>query len=114
MKYTEHNLGPMKCLAFEGDFTMDEALPLRNQKNAMWFNTQADLLIDLAQVAFLDSCAVGFLVDVFHSQRRQNYRFGFCGLQPQAEAVLDLVGLLAHTPQFETRHHALDTWQKKP
>jgi anti-anti-sigma factor len=110
--YTQHT--HLNCLCFEGDITMDNALPLRHPKNAPWLMAEKNLLVDLTKVSFLDSCAVGLLVDMFHSQRRQNLQFGFAGLQPQAEAVLDLVGLLGHVPAFDSMAHALDSWTQTP
>jgi anti-anti-sigma factor len=110
--YTQHK--NLACLCFNGDITMEAALPLRRQKNAPWLVGQHNLLVDLAQVGFLDSCAVGLLVDMFHNQRRQGLYFGFMGLQPQAEAVLDLVGLLPHVPTFDTPAQALDSWGQTP
>lgn len=114
MNYDYNQHTQLNCLIFQGDITMDSALPLRHQKNAPWLLADKHLLVDLSAVNFLDSCAVGLLVDMFHNQRHHGLKLGLAGLQPQAEAVLDLVGLLAHVSTFSSQAHALDSWAQNP
>ncbi len=64
------------------------------------------LLVDLQRVDFLDSAAVGVLAVLFRHTQKQGLGIAFSGAQPQAEAVLSMVGLSDLVPLFANQNEA--------
>lgn len=52
-----------------------------------------ELIIDAAELSFIDSTGIGCLVDISNRARSAGTRFGMTNLEPQVARVLDLVGM---------------------
>lgn len=66
-------------------------------------------LIDLAQVAFVDSSGLGALVSCLRQAQEQGCRLGLCSLQKRVVVLFELVRLYRIFDIYETRDVALRT-----
>jgi anti-anti-sigma factor len=77
---------------------MDKLLTLKPVVEAHLPLIQKNLLVDLEHVSFLDSAAVGILVILMRHVRQIGQKIVIFQAQPQAEAVLHIVGLSDYVP----------------
>jgi anti-anti-sigma factor len=63
------------------------------------------LLIDLAEVSYLDSASFGYLMDVHRLMAQRSGTVKLLGLQERVEPIANMVGL---TRQLETFRHEKD------
>lgn len=62
------------------------------------------LCIDLADVNFLDSTAMGVFINLHKQLRKAKKKFSICGLQPQVSKLFDLSGLSRFFTIYTARH----------
>jgi anti-anti-sigma factor len=65
------------------------------------------LVLDMSGVTFLDSSGVGALVSLFVGRRTNGRSLVLAGMTPQAEAVLEVSGLMKLLPILPTVEAAL-------
>lgn len=51
------------------------------------------LIIDLAQVEYMDSSGVATLVEAMQQQRKQNRKLVLCNLQPKVKSIFEIARL---------------------
>jgi len=66
------------------------------------------LVLDMSGVSFVDSAGVGALASLFVPRRNVGKTFALAGLTPQAEAMLQVVGLVKLLPSFSAVEAALE------
>ena len=52
------------------------------------------LLLDLREVAYMDSASIGCLMDIRRLLQAHKGVFGLCGLQPRVETMISMTGVL--------------------
>lgn len=104
--FTLQDQGAFISADFLCTIDMDKLLVLKPLVEASLTHINKPLVIDLAAVTFLDSAAVGLLAILFKHTQRQNLGIALCCAQPQAEAVLSMVGLTDFAPHFAQRDEA--------
>jgi anti-sigma B factor antagonist len=52
------------------------------------------LLLDLREVAYMDSASIGCLMDIQRLLSAHKGAFGLCGLQPRVETMISMTGVL--------------------
>ena len=67
----------------------------------------AHLVLDMSGVSFLDSAGVGALVSLFVSRRDAGKTLALASLTPQANAVLQVSGVLKLVPSYPTVEEAV-------
>ncbi|MCS0604356.1 STAS domain-containing protein [Streptomyces sp. LP11] len=65
------------------------------------------LVLDLSEVDFCDSSALGAFVDLYRRRHADGRRFGLTGLQPQVRRILELTRLTTVVPLYATLEQAL-------
>lgn len=92
------------CTAtFQRSIDMERMMTLKPELEARAEQINKPLIVDMTAVDFLDSAAVGILAILFRQTQKQGLGIAFAGAQPQAEAVLAMVGLSDLVPLFENR-----------
>jgi len=93
----------------EGELDFARASELRDALSLATPETQA-IVVDLSFVSFIDSTALGALVDLHNRLRRDNRRLAVVAPAGTAAAVLlNLAGLHTRIPIFPSREVALGT-----
>lgn len=104
--FTLEDQGLFWLARFHHTIDMERLLTLKPQlEDRIPFINKA-LVVDLSAVDFLDSAAVGVLALLFRHINAKKLKMAFTGAQPQAEAVLEIVGLSDHVPLFYDLHDA--------
>lgn len=65
------------------------------------------LILDMSQVAFLDSMSIGAFVSISKSLRALKGSFSLCALQPFVAKVLTVVTVSSILPVFDTVEQAM-------
>jgi anti-anti-sigma factor len=86
---------------------MDRLLTLKPLIEEQALQIRKSLLVDLTAVDFLDSAAVGVLAILYRQVYKHKLRMAFINPQPQAEAVLSMVGLSEMVPGYASKEEAL-------
>lgn len=89
------------CVArFLRNVDMDTVMQLKPLIEEQGTLITKSLLVDLQHVDFLDSAAVGVLASLFRCVHKRGLKMVFVHAQPQAQAVLEMVGLSAYVPHY--------------
>jgi anti-sigma B factor antagonist len=65
------------------------------------------LLLDLHEVTYMDSAAIGCLMDIQRLLRARKGVFGLCGLQPRVETMVSMTGVLNLIDAYRDETEAL-------
>jgi anti-sigma B factor antagonist len=65
------------------------------------------VVIDLAEVTFIDSTGIGVLVGALKRAREKGGALNFCGVQTRVKRVFEITGLMKALPLFDSRELAL-------
>lgn len=80
---------------------------VHNFISAMRPEPAAHLVLDMSGVSFLDSAGVGALVSIFVSRRNAGKSLALTGLTQQANAALQVAGLMKLFPVYPTVESAV-------
>jgi anti-anti-sigma factor len=58
----------------------------------------ADLVLDLTDLAFIDSTGVHLMLETFQASRRDGWDMSIVGAGPEVRRAFELVGLIDHLP----------------
>jgi anti-sigma B factor antagonist len=95
-------------IAPTGELDITASRALAPQLNAAAGDVNAQLVIDLSEVTFVDSTGLGAIVQTHRRLSRQGRVMAIVAPKGSAAAVLlDLSGLRGRLPTFETRAEAL-------
>lgn len=85
---------------FHHDLDMETMLHLKPKIEAIMPQIDLPFILDLQNVHFLDSSAVGVIALFFRHAQTWRLPFLIVGAQPQPEAVLGMVGLSDYVPIY--------------
>ena len=87
---------------FNHDLDMEVMLALRSDIDRLLPQIDKPIIVDLANVSFLDNGAVGMLTLFFHHAQKHGLSMLIVAAQPQPAAVLGMVGLSDHVPLYSS------------
>lgn len=95
-----HSLhGGRVVVALKGDLDLTTAKPLRQTLDQLLDRYPGkDLVLDLAEVGFLDSSGLGVILGRYRRLQAEGRRLTLAGVKPGIRAVLDLAGICAIVP----------------
>ena len=68
-------------------------------------------IIDLKQVPFINSSALGIFLNVFRESEKSNGRFSLCSISNEVDNLLDITKLNSVFEIFKNQEDALDSFQ---
>lgn len=81
-------------VAVTGDLDLTTADALRDQLDDLILRyPEKDLILDLKEVAFIDSSGLGVLLGRYRRLRGEGRRLALVGVRPSVRAVLDVAGV---------------------
>ncbi|MBX3237157.1 MAG: STAS domain-containing protein [Nitrospiraceae bacterium] len=102
MKITEEAQGQSMTLKLEGNFTYTQRKPFQDAvKNACGKNAQ-HIIIDLSQVSFLDSAALGLLMVTHRQLVAEKRKLSMYKPQPTVKQIIELANLHKTIPVIES------------
>jgi anti-anti-sigma factor len=102
-------LAQQVVIAPEGELDLARVSEFRNELYQAAGEAAPRLVVDLSSVSFIDSSALGAIVDVQNRLRRDQRQLAVVAPEGTAVAVmLTLAGFRARLPVFETREAALE------
>jgi len=79
-------------IAISGEIDFNAAPELRNALQSATKNAKK-LIVDLAQVPYMDSSGVAVLVETLQTQRRNGNQLILCNLQPKVVGIFEIARL---------------------
>ncbi len=101
MKIEINQEGSIVVLALIGDFDASAVQTVHEQIQTYVDDSAAVLIVDLSQVSFMDSSAIGVLVRLFRAKQEPKNAFHLAGATGQPADLLELLQISRFIP-----HHA--------
>jgi anti-sigma B factor antagonist len=83
----------LPVLEVSGELDLAMAPWLRDQVDALFVGGAASIILDLSDVTFLDSTALGVLVGALHTSKKRGGQVHLVVTEPQILRVLTITGL---------------------
>jgi anti-sigma B factor antagonist len=110
--FTKRNVGPVTIIELLGPrLTHVEGSELRGEVNELLDEGRSSILLDCAQVGFIDSQGVGFLVRTWMSAGRRG-QLKLFNLTPSVREILHITGLLKVMDSFDDIGSALQSFSR--
>lgn len=93
MEVSVHDHADCTIVALRGRFIMEAALQLREQLQSILEQAKPILVVNLANVDYIDSSGTGVLVSLLHGARESKRRLILAQLHPNVERVFTLSNL---------------------
>ena len=90
---TDHQVGEAHLLALGGELDLYATPAVRQHLNALIKSGKGRLLVDLRDVSFIDSTAVGLLVGAARRARRAKGSLDLICDNPRILGILDFIGV---------------------
>jgi anti-sigma B factor antagonist len=87
---TEQNID---IIAISGRLIMTDAAEVRERIKSVIDRGQGALLLDLGELAFIDSSGCSVLISAFKAMRARNGRLVLCALSPEVQSLIELTRL---------------------
>jgi len=98
-------------IAPKGELDMAVADQIRKTLTALIDKKQIRLLVDLADVAYIDSSGLGALVATLKHARSVGGDLRLCTLHPDVHAIFEMTRLVKVMDIYPSRAEALATWR---
>jgi anti-sigma B factor antagonist len=99
--------GEVTLLALSGEIDLHTSPKLREALQGLLKEKTARLLVDLAEVSYMDSSALATLIEYLRDSSSYAGKLALCNLQPRVKVVFELVRLNELFRIFPTREEAL-------
>lgn len=93
MKVTRQNQGPAACFLVEGQVDMHTSPDLRSQLRTALQEKATPIVVDLGQVAFIDSSGLATLIEALQATTKYGGRLRLCGLSASVHNLFRLSNL---------------------
>jgi len=80
-------------VALTGEVDLSSSPTLRHELLRLAGQKPGRLVVDLADVPYMDSSGVATLVEAFQQQRKNGGRMVLCGLQPKVRSIFEIARL---------------------
>jgi len=95
LKITSRDVDGITIVALQGDVVLgEESSSLREKMQGLLAEDKKKLIIDMSEMAFIDSSGLGALVGVHHSVNASGASLRLCGLGTKFKDLLRITGLL--------------------
>lgn len=108
MKLTERRIGGVTVLALAGRLVLDEGdVPLRERIDALIAEGRIDVVLNVHDVTYMDSCGIGAVVEKFVGLRRRGGHLKLVCPTDRCRRVLEITHLLPIFEVYETEDDAV-------
>lgn len=115
MNVVERRVGNVTVLDLKGRLVFDEGDGiLRDRINHLVDEGCVNILINLEDVTYIDSCGVGVLVAKYVSVRRKGGDLRFTNLTPRSQRLLEITKLTGIFRIFDSEAEALESFSTEP
>ena len=111
MQIVERTVGDVTVLDLSGRLILDDGFePLRVVLNRVIGEDRRKLLLNLADVTYLDSAGVGLIACKYVTMCRHHGQLKLCNLHPRSHEVLHITKLLTVFEAFASEADALKSF----
>ena len=111
MQIEEREAGNVVILDLAGKLTIGEGDELLKDKiNSILHQGHKNLLLNLAEVPYVDSAGLGQMVSTLHTVNRQGGKLKLLNLTRRIEDLLSITKLLTVFDAFDNEQEALDSF----
>lgn len=104
----ERRVGDVTALTLSGRLVLDEGdAPMRERIDALVQEGRVDIILNLQNVNYIDSCGVGSVVAKFLSVRRRGGDLKLVCLSERCRHVLEITGLIPILAPLDSEEEAL-------
>ena len=115
MTLVERRIGDVTVLDLKGRLVFDEGdTVLREHINRLVEQGRMNILVNLNDVTYVDSCGIGVLVAKFVSLRRKGGDLRFVNVTPRSRRLLEITKLMDIFRIFETEAEAVSSFSSEP
>jgi anti-sigma B factor antagonist len=115
MNVVERRLDKVTVLDLKGRLVFEEGdAVLRDRINHLVDEGRVNILINLQDVTYVDSCGIGVLVAKFVSLRRKGGDLRFVNLTPRSRRLLEITKLMGIFRIFESEADAIASFSSEP
>ena len=115
MTVVERRLGDVTVLDLKGRLVFDDGdTLLRDRINALVDAGHVNILLNLRDVSYVDSCGIGILVAKYVSLRRKGGDLRFENLTARSRRLLEITKLMGIFRIFDSEEEALASFRTTP
>jgi anti-sigma B factor antagonist len=115
MNVVERRLGNVTVLDLKGRLVFEEGDGvLRDRINHLVDEGRVNILINLQDVTYVDSCGIGVLVAKYVSLRRKGGDLRFVNLTPRSRRLLEITKLMGIFRIFDSEADAVASFSSEP
>ena len=114
LKFTNREVDGVSVVALDGRIVLgEESNALRERVKALVAEGKKKIVLNMANVTFIDSAGLGTLVAAHHSAKSQGAALKLCHLGSKFQEVLQITKLLTVFEVFDTEAAAVASFSKK-
>lgn len=114
MTVVERRIGDVTVLDLKGRLVFDEGdMVLRARINELVEQRRVNILVNLREVTYVDSCGIGLLVAKFVSLRRRGGDLRLVHVTPRSRRLLEITKLIDIFPIFDTEEEAIASYSRE-
>jgi anti-sigma B factor antagonist len=115
MTLVERRIGDVTVLDLKGRLVFDEGdAVLREQINRLVESGRTNIVLNLRDVTYIDSCGIGVLVSKFVSLRRKGGDLRLANVTPRSRRVMEITKLLDVFRIFPSEAEAVASFSSEP
>ena len=115
MTLVERRIGDVTVLDLKGRLVFEEGDSiLREHINRLVEHGRMNILVNLREVTYVDSCGIGVLVAKFVSLRRKGGDLRFVHVTPRSRRLLEITKLMEIFRIFESEEQAVASFSSEP
>jgi anti-sigma B factor antagonist len=115
MTVVERRLGDVTVLDLKGRLVFDDGDTLvRDRINTLVEEGRLNILMNLRDVTYVDSCGIGILVAKFVSLRRKGGDLRFVYVTPKSRRLLEITKLMGIFKVYDSEEEAIASFSGEP
>jgi anti-anti-sigma factor len=115
MNVVERRIGDVTVLDLKGRLVFEEGdAVLREHINALVALGRMNIVVNLREVTYVDSCGIGVLVAKFVSLRRKGGDLRFVNVTPRSRRLLEITKLMGIFRIYDSEPEAIASFSSEP
>lgn len=115
MTVVERRIGDVTVLDLKGRLVFEEGdMVLREHISRLVEQGRKNIVVNLDEVTYVDSCGIGVLVAKFVSLRRKGGDLRFVNVTPRSRRLLEITKLMDIFRIFDSEADAVDSFSNEP
>ena len=113
LRMTERNVNGVGVLVLEGRIVLgEESSSFREKVKGLLAAGKKEIVLDLANVSYIDSAGLGTLVAAFHSARSQGSTLKLANLGQKFNEVLQMTKLMTVFDTYSNEEAAIQSFRR--